>query len=54
MEAYSRYNLVKIDPINAPKTTFTSKHGNYYYNVTFGLKNVGATYQRLVDAMFSK
>ena len=35
------------------KTTFITLHGLFYYNVTqFGLKNVGATYQRLVTKMF--
>lgn len=44
---------VKLDldePLNVPKTSFMSNHGNYYYNVIpFSLKNVGATYQYLMD-----
>lgn len=32
-----------------------SNHGNYYYNdIPFKIKNVGTTYQRLIDAMLSK
>ena len=38
---------------DAEKTAFTTPHGLFCYNVRpFGLKNVGATYQRLVTEMF--
>ena len=38
---------------DAEKTTFIILHGLFCYNVMpFGLKNVGATYQRLVTKMF--
>ena len=38
---------------DAEKTTFITPHGILCYNVmSFGLKNVGATYQRLVTKMF--
>src|SRR3954465_9347462 len=34
-------------------TTFMTESGNYYYNVMpFGLKNVGATYQRMMNKVF--
>ncbi|XP_023758475.1 uncharacterized protein LOC111906920 [Lactuca sativa] len=37
------------------KTTFYTDHGMFCYTkMTFGLKNVGATYQRLVDSIFAK
>ena len=37
------------------KTAFITSQGLYYYRVMpFGLKNVGATFQRLVNQMFSK
>lgn len=54
MDSYSRYNQINMDPLDAPKTTFTLNDGNYYYNVMpFGLKNASATYQRLINAVFS-
>ena len=40
---------------NQEKTVFITSQGLYCYKVMpFGLKNVGATYQRLVNKMFSK
>ncbi|KAI5348242.1 hypothetical protein L3X38_001129 [Prunus dulcis] len=37
------------------KTSFIIKRGTYYYKVMpFGLKNVGATYQRLVNKIFKE
>lgn len=43
-----------MDPMNAPKITFMSNYNNYYYNgMPFGLKNISATYQRLIDSVFA-
>lgn len=53
MHAYFRYNHIQMDPQNAPKISFMSNHENYCYNVmSFDHKTVGATYQRLMDAVF--
>ncbi|XP_072083529.1 uncharacterized protein [Arachis hypogaea] len=53
--AYFGYNHILMHPKDKDKTTFITELGNYYYKVMpFGLKNAGATYQRLMDKVFSK
>ena len=53
LDAFSRYHQILMHPLNAEKTTFITSHELYCYNVIlFGLKNVGATYQRLVTKIF--
>ena len=44
-----------MDPSGQENTSFVTGQGTYCYQVMpFGLKNVGATYQRLVKRMFQK
>ena len=53
LDAFSGYHQIPIHPSDAEKTSFITPHGLYCYNVmSFGLKNAGATYQRLVTKMF--
>ena len=53
LDAFSGYHHILMHPLDAEKTTFITPHGLYSYNVMpFGLKNVGATYQRLVTKIF--
>ncbi|CAL2257309.1 unnamed protein product [Prunus armeniaca] len=55
MDAYSVYNQIFMDPADSEHTTFITDRGLYCYNVMpFGLKNAGATYQRLVNRIFAK
>lgn len=55
MDAYSGYNQIQMHPIDREKTTFIKKKGLYCYNVMpFGLKNVVAIYQRLVNKIFAR
>lgn len=53
--AYSGYNHIRFDPLDAPKITFMLNHdNNNYYNVMpFVLKNNGATSQRLMDVVLA-
>ena len=53
MDAFSRYNQIRTDEADQEKTSFVTSQGLFYYEVMpFGLKNTGATYQRLVNHMF--
>ena len=55
MDALSGYNHIRMDPNDKEKTSFVTGQGTYCYQVMpFGLKNAGATYQRLVNRMFQK
>ena len=55
MDAFSGYNQIKMDEEDQEKTAFITSQGLYCYKVmSFGLKNAGATYQRLVNRMFNK
>ena len=55
MDAFSDYNQINMDPDDQENTSFVTGQGTYCYRVMpFGLKNVGATYQRLVNKMFKK
>ncbi|XP_013632991.1 PREDICTED: uncharacterized protein LOC106338596 [Brassica oleracea var. oleracea] len=53
MDAFSGYNQIMMHPDDREKTAFITDKGTYCYKVMpFGLKNAGATYQRLVNKMF--
>ena len=55
MDAFSRYNQIKMVEEDQEKTAFITSQGLYCYKVMpFGLKNARDTYQRLVNKMFSK
>ena len=54
MDAFSGYNQILMHPDDQDKTAFITERGNCYYKVMpFGLKNADATYQRLVNKMFT-
>lgn len=53
MDEFLGYNQIKIVEEDHHKTTFTTPWGTFFYNMMpFGLKNVGATYQRAMTTIF--
>ncbi|XP_025669918.1 uncharacterized protein [Arachis hypogaea] len=47
--------MILMHPEDQSKTAFITEHGNFCYKVMpFGLKNAGATYQRLMDKVFQQ
>ena len=54
IDAFSGYNQIKLSKDDQEKTSFVTSQGLVCYKVMpFGLKNVGATYQRLMNKMFA-
>jgi len=55
MDEFSRYNQIKMYPDDEKYTSFRTLLEVYCYAVMpFGLKNVGATYQRVMNTIFYK
>ncbi|GJV45233.1 reverse transcriptase domain-containing protein [Tanacetum coccineum] len=55
LDANKGYHQIKMAEEDEEKTAFITSQGIFCYkNMSFGLKNVGATYQRLVDSAFQK
>jgi hypothetical protein len=53
MDAFSGYNQIYMEEADQEKIAFITDRGLYCYKMMpFGLKNAGATYQRLVNQMF--
>ncbi|GJV95501.1 reverse transcriptase domain-containing protein [Tanacetum coccineum] len=53
LDAYKGYHQVQMAEEDEEKTAFYTDQGTYCYTkMPFGLKNAGATYQRLVDRAF--
>nr|GEX74053.1 reverse transcriptase domain-containing protein [Tanacetum cinerariifolium] len=52
-DAYKGYHQVQMAEDDEEKTSFYTDHDTYYYTkMSFGLKNIRATYRRLVDEAF--
>ena len=53
LNAFQSYHQIALAAEDQEKTTFISPDTNYHYTVMpFGLKNAGATYQRMMTRMF--
>ena len=53
MDGFSRYNQIRMALDDMEKTTFVTMWGTFGYKfMPFDLKNVGATYQRVMVAFF--
>ncbi|GKC15299.1 reverse transcriptase domain-containing protein [Tanacetum coccineum] len=55
LDAYKGYHQIQMAKKDEEKTAFITSQGIFCYTkMPFGLRNVGATYQRLVDKAFHK
>nr|XP_043639646.1 uncharacterized protein LOC122610749 [Erigeron canadensis] len=53
LDAYKGYHQIQMHPDDEDKTAFYTSEGIFCYKkMPFGLKNAGATYQKLVDKAF--
>uniref|UniRef100_A0A2N9HMM7 Uncharacterized protein n=1 Tax=Fagus sylvatica TaxID=28930 RepID=A0A2N9HMM7_FAGSY len=54
LDAFQGYHQIAMNPVDEEKTAFITPRGIFCYKVMpFGLKNAGATYQRMITKMFS-
>ena len=54
MDTFSGYNQIRMHENDQEETSFVTNQGLFCYKVMpFGLKNAGATYQRLMNRMFA-
>jgi hypothetical protein len=50
LDYYSRYHQISLANEDEDKTTFITPFGAFCYtSMSFGLKNIGATYQRAIQ-----
>ena len=53
LDAFQGYHQIPLVLDDQEKTAFVTPIGNYHYKVmSFGLKNAGSTYQRMMTRMF--
>ena len=53
LDAFQGYHQIPLALEDQEKTAFVTPTGNYHYKVmSFGLKNTGSTYQRMMTKMF--
>ena len=53
LDAYKGYHQIQMAKEDEDKTAFHMEKGTFYYTkMSFGLRNGGATYQRIMDRVF--
>ena len=53
LDVFQEYHQISLALDDQEKTAFITSTGNYHYKVmSFGLKNVGLAYQRMMTRMF--
>ena len=53
LDAFQGYHQISLALEDQEKTIFVTPTGNYHYKImSFGLKNAGSTYQRMMTRMF--
>lgn len=53
LDAFSGYHQISMNNEDVPKTAFITPSGTYaYIRMPLGLKNAGATFQRMVNKVF--
>ena len=53
LDAFQGYHKIPLALDDQEKTSFVTPVRNYHYKVmSFGLKNAGSTYQRMITKMF--
>ena len=54
MDAFLDHNQIRMDEADQEKTSFVISQGLFCFKaMSFGLKNAGTTYQRLMNKMFT-
>ena len=55
LDAYSGYHQIKMAESDQAATAFVTPYGPFCFNtMPFGLKNTGATYQRMIQTCLEK
>jgi len=55
LDSYSGYNQIMVHPNDQENTTFTTPWGTFMYaKMSFGMMNVGETFQRAMDIAFAE
>ncbi|CAL1375069.1 unnamed protein product [Linum trigynum] len=55
LDMFSGYHQIPMSREDEEKTAFMTPFGNFcFVGMPFGLKNAGATYQRMIDTVFSQ